>query len=151
MQTQVCLICGKDESSCIAPGPAEAVQKLLSLASSAALQALMGLRIAEGSSWIQQKAAGGLEADNLIFVILPAQRTELKCALLCVFAKAGSHRALPHPAHKGEHPGGLPSHIGSALLGDSHGARGTEPVPSLTEGQEASLLMEKMLDNVGTV
>lgn len=52
MQTQVCPIWRKDESSCIAAGPAEAIQKLLSLASSAAPQLLMGLRVAEGSWWI---------------------------------------------------------------------------------------------------
>lgn len=74
MQTLVCLICGRDESSCITSGPAKAVQKLLSLANSPALQALMGFRIAGiavGSGWIGQKAAGGLEAGNFIFVILP--------------------------------------------------------------------------------
>lgn len=39
----------------------------------------------------------------------------------------------------------------ATLLCDSLGACGTDPVPSLAEGQKASLLMEKMLGHVRTV
>lgn len=82
----------------------EAVQKLLPHASSAALQPLMGLRIAEGSWGMWQKAADGLEADNFIFVKLPAQQDNGRdraeaCSVVCPC----QGRIAPSPAPSCSH------------------------------------------------
>lgn len=114
MHTQDCSVRRKGESSCTASGSAEAVRKLLPHASSAALQPLMGLRIAEGSWGTWQKAADGLEADNFIFVKLPApqanggDRAEA-CSVLCPCQGRTAPSPAPACSH-GRAPGGTPGH-----------------------------------------
>lgn len=149
MQSQICPVCRKAERA-----PASQPGWPRPYRSCCPLQALMGLRRAEGSWWSRQKAAGGPEATRFAVVILPAKgdtttdRAEVRSmAWSCQgrVTSSPSPSCLPGTASSGTH-----GHLGHTALYRTVTA--VEHVElSLEDGREALLVMEKTLGNVGTV
>lgn len=149
MQSQVCPVCRKAERAS-ASQPA----RPRPYRSCCPLQALMGLRRAEGSWWSQQKAAGGPEATRFVVVIPPAKGdTTTDRAEVRSMARSCQGRVTPSPSPScspGTASSGTHRQPGHTALHRTVTA--VEHVElSLKDGQEASLVMEKTLGNVGTL